>query len=160
MLNRQIGDLHSKCKNRWKVDFALKKFRPFINAIKFWMYFPYLNKPYMVIFNLYYYLSYFIYLLQVYIWYIFQIKPFKWCVINVWAIMHVDTHFLKLEYFYYNNVKPFKSSFSLSRFEALKPYFSIWITNVVCVFLVMKFFSIKVVIVIVSFWLPHWHWIK
>jgi hypothetical protein len=115
----------------------------------------------MLIFNLYYYLSYFIYLLQFYIcFFFFQFKLFKWCVKNVWPIMHVDTHFLKLEYFYYNNVKPFKSSFSLSRFEALKTYFSIWITNVLCVFLAMIFFPIKVVIVIVRFWLPSSHWIE
>jgi hypothetical protein len=87
----------------------------------------------LVIPNLYYYLSYFIYLLQVYIWYFFQIKLFKWYVINVWAIMHIDTHFLELEYFNYDNLKPSKNSFLKYRFEAPKTYFSIWITNLFCV---------------------------
>jgi hypothetical protein len=58
-------------------------------------------------------LSYFIYLLKIYMWYFFQIKLFKWCVINVWVIIHIDTHFLKLEYLNYDNVKPFKSKFFL-----------------------------------------------
>ncbi len=64
-------------------------------------------------FNLYY-SSYFICLLQNYIWYLFKIKLFKWFVINVWAITHINTIFLKLEYFNYNNVKPFKSKIFLT----------------------------------------------
>jgi hypothetical protein len=47
--------------------------------------------------------------------------------------MHVDAHFLELEYFNYDNVKPFKVSFSLRRFKPLKTYFSIWNINVFCV---------------------------
>jgi hypothetical protein len=85
----------------------------------------------MVIPYFYYYLSYFIYLLQVYI-YFFQIKLFKWFVINIWVIIHIDTHFLELEYFNYDIVKPFKNSFFLCRFEALRTCFSIWITTTFC----------------------------
>jgi hypothetical protein len=40
-------------------------------------------------------------------------KLFKWYVINVWAIKHIDTHFKKLKYFNYDNVKPFKNKFFL-----------------------------------------------
>jgi hypothetical protein len=32
---------------------------------------------------------------------IFQIKQFKWCATNVWAIMHLDTHFLEFEFLDY-----------------------------------------------------------
>jgi len=39
---------------------------------------------------------------------ILQIKQFKWCVTNVWAIMQFDTHFLEFEFLDYDNVKPFK----------------------------------------------------
>jgi hypothetical protein len=42
---------------------------------------------------------------------IFQIKQFKWCVTNVWTIIHFDTHFLEFEFLDYDNVKPFKSKF-------------------------------------------------
>jgi hypothetical protein len=38
---------------------------------------------------------------------LFQIKLFKWSVINMWAIVHIDTQFLEVEYFNYDNVKPF-----------------------------------------------------
>jgi len=76
--------------------------------------------------------NYFIYLLQVDIWYFFQIKLFKWCVINVLTIMHIDTHYLELEYFIMTMLNPSKVSFSLCRFEALKIYLSIWITNAFC----------------------------
>jgi hypothetical protein len=42
---------------------------------------------------------------------ILQIKQFKWFVINVLAIMHLDTHFLEFEFIDYDNVKPFKNIF-------------------------------------------------
>ncbi len=45
---------------------------------------------------------------------IFQIKQFKWCVTNVWAIMHLDAHFLEFEILDYDNVKPLKSKFSIN----------------------------------------------
>jgi len=45
---------------------------------------------------------------------IFQIKIFKWCVTNVWAIMHFDTHVLEVEVLDYDNVKPLKSKFSIN----------------------------------------------
>jgi len=45
--------------------------------------------------------------------------------------MHIDTHFWELEYFNYDNVKPFKNSFFLCRFEhaflyELQLHFVIW----------------------------------
>jgi hypothetical protein len=40
---------------------------------------------------------------------LFQIKLFKQGVINMWAIVHIDTHVLEVEYFNYGNVKPFKN---------------------------------------------------
>jgi hypothetical protein len=43
---------------------------------------------------------------------IFQIKWLKWCVINVWAIMHLDTHFLEFELLDYDNVKPLENKIS------------------------------------------------
>jgi len=36
---------------------------------------------------------------------IFQIKQFKWCVTNVWTIMHLDTHKLKPYVPYDSNTK-------------------------------------------------------
>jgi len=56
---------------------------------------------------------------------IFQIKQFKWCVTNVWAIMHLDTHFLEFEFLDYDNVKPFKSKFSINSYLASKTCFLI-----------------------------------
>jgi hypothetical protein len=46
-----------------------------------------------------------------------KIKQFKWCDINVWPTMHVDTIVLELEYFNYDNVKPFKINFPYNRFK-------------------------------------------
>jgi len=43
--------------------------------------------------------------------YFFKIILFKFCDIDVWVMMHIDTFFLKLEYFNYDNVKLLKSSF-------------------------------------------------
>jgi hypothetical protein len=43
--------------------------------------------------------------------YFFKIKLFKFCDIDVWVIMHIDTFFLKLEYFNYDDVKLLKNSF-------------------------------------------------
>jgi len=42
---------------------------------------------------------------------IFEIKQFKWCVTNVWTIMHLKTHFLEFNFLDYDNVKPFKCDF-------------------------------------------------
>jgi len=39
---------------------------------------------------------------------IFQIKLFKWCVTNVWAIMHLNTHFLEVQFLDYDNEAPQK----------------------------------------------------
>ncbi len=108
------------------------EFYTFNQCYKFLVVLYIVNKPYMVIPNLFYYL------LQVYIWHFFQIKLFKWCVINVWTIMHIDIHFLKLECFNYDNVKPLKNKGFLGRFEALKIYFSLWITNAFCVCNMLK----------------------
>jgi hypothetical protein len=46
--------------------------------------------------------------------------------------MHIDTHVLELEYFNYDNVNPFKNSFFLCKFEALRTCFSIWTTTTCC----------------------------
>jgi hypothetical protein len=47
--------------------------------------------------------------------------------------MHIDTQFLELESFNYDNVKPFKVYQILAYSKALKIYFSIWITSAFCV---------------------------
>jgi hypothetical protein len=88
----------------------------------------------MVILNLYYCWSYFIYLLQVYISYFFlQIKIFKWCVLNVWIIMHIETLFLGLSDLNITIMTKLSFSKILSFFscslEMLRTYFSIWTTN-------------------------------
>ncbi len=57
-------------------------------------------------------------------WLVYQIIQFKWwCVINVWAIMHLDTHFLEFEFLDSNNVKPLKSKFSINWDLISKTYF-------------------------------------
>ncbi len=42
---------------------------------------------------------------------IFEIDQFKWCVTNVWTIMHLKTHFLEFNFLDYDNVKPLKCDF-------------------------------------------------
>ncbi len=82
--SRPIGGSYSiLSKSGWKVDFALLSFKPFTNGINFGM-------------CLLYYINH--------IW----SSPIY---INIWAIMHIDTHFLELEYFNYDNVKPSKNIF-------------------------------------------------
>jgi hypothetical protein len=56
----------------------------------------------------------------------FQIKQFKWCVSNVWAIMHLDTHFLEFKFLDYDNVKPLKNKFSINSNLTSKTCFFIW----------------------------------
>jgi hypothetical protein len=47
--------------------------------------------------------------------------------------MHVDTHVLELEYYNYENVKPFKSKISIWEVKVLGIYFLICMQNAFCV---------------------------
>jgi hypothetical protein len=67
------------------------------------------------------------------LWYIFQIKHFKSCVINIWGIMHLDTKFLKLEFLDYDNALQniFFHTASLKCLKFTFPY--VWkMKNCVC----------------------------
>jgi hypothetical protein len=53
--------------------------------------------------------------------------------------MHIDAHFLELEYFNYDNIwSPSKVSFSLHSFKVLKFYFFVRIENSFCVCNMLK----------------------
>jgi hypothetical protein len=69
---------------------------------------------------------------------IFQIKQFKWCVTNVWTIMHLDPHILEFEFLDYDNVKPLKSKFSINSYLASKTFFLIWYESALHVFNSLK----------------------
>jgi hypothetical protein len=73
-----------------------------------------LNKPHMVILNVCYYSHFLFFIASLLLRPILQIKQFKQCVIHVSTIMHLDTHSLKFEFLDYNNVKSFKSKFSIN----------------------------------------------
>jgi hypothetical protein len=93
----------------------------------------------MVIPNLYYYSSYFLKLLQVYISNIFSISNYK---IDVLLMFEPSC---KLIHIFWNLIISImimlnlsKLSFYLCRFKMLRTYFSIWITNAFCVYNMVK----------------------
>jgi hypothetical protein len=106
-------------------------FRPFTNVINFWGVLVILNKPYIIILNLYYCLIHFIYIFiaSLYLMF-FQINVDPLCI-----LIHI---FWNLNISIMTMLKPSKISFSL-HLKILKIYFSIWITNTFCVCNMVKY---------------------